>query len=292
MNPERPIFLLGTGRCGSSLIFDLLASHPDVGWFSNYTNRFPNHPQLALLSRVHDMPGLRSLRRSSFRYVPRPMEAYETLNALTEQTFTSPRLLTAGDVTQVVHDRFRHSVESNLRWQGKSRFLHKHTGFARSEYLSAIFPDALFVHIYRDGRAVANSMNQVHWWSGGLDSWWWGDLEPEYKREYEDSGSDSLVLAGVVWKTLMDFINQETRMLADSRVLNIRYDDLVRDPVARVNQILRFCELPPSAALDRWIDSIEISDMDRKWAQQLSAEQQERLTDSLSEHLIRYGFEI
>ncbi len=53
---DRPIFLIGTGRCGSSLLYRLLGYHPDVAWLSHYTARFGGH--FAALQRVHDLPGL------------------------------------------------------------------------------------------------------------------------------------------------------------------------------------------------------------------------------------------
>jgi len=53
---ERPIFVIGTGRSGTTLFFHLLALHPDLAWFSNFGNRWYRHAWPALLSRIRDAP--------------------------------------------------------------------------------------------------------------------------------------------------------------------------------------------------------------------------------------------
>ncbi|MEY2426226.1 MAG: hypothetical protein QOI61_1798, partial [Actinomycetota bacterium] len=40
MNPQYG-FVLGTGRCGSTLVHELLARHHDVGFLSNIEDRLP-----------------------------------------------------------------------------------------------------------------------------------------------------------------------------------------------------------------------------------------------------------
>jgi len=41
MEVRRPIIIVGTGRCGSTLLFRLLAMHPNVGWLSTFNEVFP-----------------------------------------------------------------------------------------------------------------------------------------------------------------------------------------------------------------------------------------------------------
>ncbi|PPR21425.1 MAG: Gluconolactonase, partial [Alphaproteobacteria bacterium MarineAlpha10_Bin3] len=72
--------------------------------------------------------------------------------------------------------------------------------------LIEVFPDARFIHVARDGRAVANSMVNVSWWDGTMDSWWWGDMDAADQAVLESCRHEPAVLAGVIWKTLMDYI--------------------------------------------------------------------------------------
>jgi hypothetical protein len=140
---DRPIFVFGTGCCGTTLFFHLLGFHPDLAWFSNYGEHFCRQSWPPLLSRLRDVPGLERLVPLQARYVPRPAECYGILNELTGRLFTAQRRLAAGDATPDITERFRRRVRATLRLQGKSRFAHKHTGFARTRFLRAIFPGAI-----------------------------------------------------------------------------------------------------------------------------------------------------
>ena len=53
---DRPIFLVGIGRCGSSIIYDVLARHPDLAWFSNYDGRFPRSRITPFIPRIDSVP--------------------------------------------------------------------------------------------------------------------------------------------------------------------------------------------------------------------------------------------
>jgi hypothetical protein len=208
---------------------------------------------------------------------------------VTNGVFVEPRQLAESDVTPRALQRYRHVVRQHLHWQGKSRFVQKHTGFPRTRYLRRIFPDAKFVHILRDGRAVANSLMNVEWWDGTLNSWWWGAMRPEFEEEYRSSGEAPIVLAAVVWKTLVDLIEPEMKELPPSQACTIRYDALIDDPEKTLADLAVFCGLMPSPTFDRRVRSMEISGADDKW-KELPREQRDLLESVLAEHLARLGF--
>jgi hypothetical protein len=199
-------------------------------------------------------------------------------------------MLDASDVTESTRQHYRRIVKAYLRIQGKHRFLQKHTGFARIRYLQPIFPDALFIHVYRDGRAVANSLNEVPWWGGNLEAWWWGDMKPSYLQEYLDSDKESIVLAGIVWKTLMDLIEEECSELPSHRLLRIRYDKMISNLPETMKEVVHFCGIQESSCFDHYVGSIRVANMDTKWSQTLSSRQKRLLLRCIGDHLEKYGF--
>ncbi len=287
---DRPVFVFGTGRSGTTLLFNLLSFHPHFAWFSNYSHLFPRWPGVALLSRLHDLAFADRLIRKSWRITPMPTETYAVLDDVTKSMFTAERLLGPEDATPEIKKRFRRVVTDYLRFQGKKRFIHKHTGFARTRFLDAIFPDAHFVHVYRDGRAVANSVVQAGWWKG-LDSWKWGEMNPEYRQEYLESREEPLVLAGIVWKTLMDRIEAECEFLPQSRLLRVGYSALIKDVRKVMQEVCEFCDLPSSERFSRHVSATQISDMDTKWRRDLTERQKTLLQRSIGPHLTKYGFQ-
>jgi hypothetical protein len=47
----KPIFLIGSGRSGTTILFRLLCGHPDCAYVSNLTDQLSGYPQLAALSK-------------------------------------------------------------------------------------------------------------------------------------------------------------------------------------------------------------------------------------------------
>ncbi|NIW23749.1 MAG: sulfotransferase, partial [Gammaproteobacteria bacterium] len=53
---EPPFFIVGSGRSGSSILYQLLAVHPQLCWVSRLTDRFPWAPWLSRAHRLLDLP--------------------------------------------------------------------------------------------------------------------------------------------------------------------------------------------------------------------------------------------
>jgi hypothetical protein len=167
------VFLVSAGRSGSSLVQELLARHPDVGFVSNLEDRLPWLPSgagrwnNALYRRVP--PAM--TRKGRLRYAP--SEAWRALGVQVSPMLVRPvRDLQASDAMPWVTERFRRFFLDRARVQGKPVFIHKFTGWPRTGFVSAVFPDARFIHVVRDGRAVVASDLQTSWWlraaAGGL----------------------------------------------------------------------------------------------------------------------------
>jgi hypothetical protein len=287
---DRPIFIIGTGRSGTTLLHRLMACHPDLGWFSNITTKFPRLPFLAGWSRLLDVPGVSGMLNPDWRLTPKEAESYPLLNRITDRKFTVQHTIGAEDVTEQASRRFRQYVRTHLRWQGKPRFVHKHTGFPRTSYLSKIFPDALFVHVLRDGRAVANSLARVPWWDGTMKSWWWGPMDPVDEEHFKRSGSEPIVLAGLVWKTLVAHLQAGLAEVDPARCFEVRYDHLVENPSEMLEQLCQFCALENPDQFRNRVGKIRIHNADTKWKKQLDPRKIALLESCLEEPLQRLKF--
>lgn len=286
---DRPIFVFGVPRSGTTVTLTLMAAHPDLAWSSQFTDRFPQLPELAFYSRIQDYDAVRRHLSRGSKLVPRPAEPYTLLNHVTDRVFTQPRPLTEADVTREAAQRYRNVVRKHLHWQGKARYLQKHTGFPRTRYLKAVFPDAKFVHILRDGRAVANSLARVGFFDGTMRSWWWGPMRAEFEQEFRSSGESPVVLAAITWKTLVDLIDVAMSELPSDSGLTVRYDELIARPQATMARLAEFCELDPSPAFDWRVRQVHVSGSDDQW-RQLPRNEQLLLEASLADHLVRLGF--
>ncbi len=68
----------------------------------------------------------------------------------------------------------RSLLAKQVKYQGRKRLIMKFTGPARLEYLSSIFPDAIFVNIVREPIATVRSWLEVGFWqTKGINRLWW-----------------------------------------------------------------------------------------------------------------------
>jgi hypothetical protein len=192
--------------------------------------------------------------------------------------------MTGDDLTPEVERRFKDLVEGHLSATGKPRFMNKQT--ANTQRIGAIdkmFPDASFVHIIRDGRAVASSLLRVDWWSR-TDIWWYGGTP----KEWAEAGGDPIELCALQWQRDVQEI-LDHRHLFEDRYLEIRYEDLVADTKGTVRDVVQFAGLEPS---QRLMDSVpdSLPDMNYKWVEQLDASQKATLERCLGESLAALGY--
>ncbi|HEY6566693.1 MAG TPA: sulfotransferase [Actinomycetota bacterium] len=286
-------FVLGTGRCGSTLVHEVLARHPDIGFLSNVEDRFPLPVQAGrwnndLYRQVPD----RFTRKGRLRFAP--SEGYRALERSISTELSTPcRDLLAEDVTPWLDRRTRSFFESRATVQGKPMFLHKFTGWPRSGFLDRIFPRAKFVHVVRDGRAVANSFVQMPWWRGfeGPDSWGWGPLSEADRKAWEDSDRSFAVLAGLQWKLLIEAFELARRQIPEDRWLEIRYEDFVASPKTTLESALEFLDLSWNDTFDAGFERYRF-DAGRKEAfrDDLGIQDVARLEQLLEAPLGRYDY--
>ncbi|QIT56546.1 sulfotransferase [Aquisalimonas sp. 2447] len=216
---QDPIFIVGTGRCGSTMFHDVLSHHGDLGWLSNIVAKKPGRPGInAMLNRTLDVPGAARVLRRVFR----PSEPYVFWERYCKG-FSRP-----------YRDLFEHDVIPgnipNIRAAFNSAIpdtkipVAKITGWPRVRYLKEIFPGAKFVHIVRDGRAVVNSVLQAPYFDGwtGPEQWARGYLDGRQRQAWLDAGESFVVLAAIGWENRIRAFQEIRRLMPDSDYLEFR----------------------------------------------------------------------
>jgi len=290
-NTERAVILTGTGRCGSTLLYRLLSYHPDLAWPNQYSSRFPGQMLWSSLGRIYSVPGSDSLGyRGKRRYLPRPWEDYRSLRRITDGQFTVPRLLEAEEMTPTAAARFAGWSRAHRWATGRERFLFKVTGFPRLDYLAGAFPEASYVHVVRDGRAVASSLLRVPWWKG-QDAWDWGPKDPDIEKALHDHAGDDLVMAACIWRQLMRHFAAAIERF-DGNIMTVRYDLLVADMPGEVEKVRQFAELRDLPKFQRRVNAHPVLSSDEKWRTLLTPEQVRWITDFCEPELTEWGFRL
>ncbi len=285
---REPIIIFGTGRSGTTIFHQMLSEHSELSWLSILCDRYPKKPYLnRLLMRLMEISPVEKIIRKKIH----PIEGYLFWEYYSKG-FSSPcRDLTPHDVTIKKKDRIIRAM-SLLTTKKRNRLLLKITGWPRIGFLSEIFPDARFIHVIRDGRAVANSLINVGFWRGwgGPEKWRWGQLSSEYQKEWDSYNRSFIVLAAIQWKILMDATEKAKRYVDKSLIMEVRYEDLCSDPIPLFKKVAKFCRINFNNNFLKRLKQYDLRNTNYKYKQELTIPQQKELDAVLDSYLKRYGY--
>lgn len=288
MQVKEPLFIIGTGRCGTTIFHQIFSYHPEVTWLSPWCLKYPNKPERNHLAmRLLDMP----LPDKFVRKVVYTGEFYPFWDYYFGGFSEPCRDLLEEDASERTKAILRKVME-RLIYPKRDRLLLKITGWSRVGFLKAIFPDAKFIHIYRDGRSVVNSWLNIHWWSGwrGPENWRWGQLRAEHQAKWEKYNKSFVVLAGLEWEILMEAFEKAKQTIAPENLLEFRYEELCENPVEIFRTSVEFSNLTWLPEFESKVRSFSLRNTNDKWKKDLNAVQQKMLNEALAEALEKYGY--
>jgi omega-hydroxy-beta-dihydromenaquinone-9 sulfotransferase len=288
MTGMKPIIIFGTGRSGTTVFHRMLSEHPQLAWLSKLCDKYPDKPILnkMLMKSLEYAPLERVLRKKIH-----PGECYNFWDYYS-QGFRAPcRDIIATDVSVKMKKNIIKAM-SKLTTEKRNRLLLKITGWPRIGFLSEVFNDAKFIHIIRDGRAVANSLINVGFWRGwgGPEKWRWGRLSAIHEKEWNDYNQSFIVLAAIQWKILMDAANNAIKHIEESRIMEVKYEELCREPIPLLMEVAAFCEIEWSDYFEARLKKYKLRNMNIKYEQELNIHQQKELNDVLDGYLRRYSY--
>ncbi len=240
-------FIIGAGRSGTSLVYKLLSMHPDTAWISNYLARMPSFPSISALNRLYKtFPKLQLMawfgsggtaytpqRRLLLRAMPNPVEGESVYTCCGIPEFPSADW----QVSEQEKNKMRHVAARMQAAQGAQMLITKRTANNRRiPQMAEIFPAAKFLHIIRDGRAVAKSLLKVEWWNDHK-VWWWDLKTP---RQWVSEGYNPMEMAAKNWVKEIEHIDAGLEHVADENILAIHYEDLLRSPSTCLPRMAEF----------------------------------------------------
>ena len=264
-----------------------MSLHKQVCWISNLSDRYPNISFLPLMNRLIDVPGLRNVlrKRIIYRISPRirPSEGRNIYHNYAGLDNTCR--LDENDISQEMEKKLKKAIVNHIAFTGKKRFLTKQTANCqRIRAIHAMFPDAYFIHLVRDGRAVANSLNKVSWWKE-TDIWWFGGRPDDWAA----AGKEPIELCALQWRRDVEEILNNKAILGH-RYLEIRYEDFVSDIHKCIHRVLEFCDLEDDHDFHEIIPRNLAVNMNYKWDVSLTQHQKEVVLSSIGDLLERLGY--
>ena len=244
---QRPIFIIGCNRSGTTLLFRNLSEHPDL--WSLYVEaqpifhaRFPIDPELGERVPGPVDPALAAGIREDLYRQAHNKEAFLDRFALGR---IPPKL-----VQRPLNRLYK---PDSIRLVEKTP-----ANSLRIPFLVEAFPDARFIYMVRRGEAVVSSlMEGWKMWNrvpeGGTWTYSkWHYLVPPGWQEFVDRPLEEI--CAHQWIESNRLAREDLDRLAADRYLLVRHEDLIADPSTNYARILEFCELRDSEYFSTVID--------------------------------------
>lgn len=226
---QRPVFIIAAPRSGSTLLFETLASSDSLVTLGGEAHWL-----------VEDIEALR------------PGAAGVESNRLEASHMTEQR---AENILDSIAGHLRNADDAPVSLRADSRLLEKTPKNAlRVPFFDRLFPDAIFVFLWRDPRENLSSIIEA-WRSGrwktynGLDGFDgpWSLLLPPGWREM--NGRPLQEIAAFQWSAANTIALDDLAQLAPERWMSVRHAEFVADPAAHISRICRFIGVEVDARL-------------------------------------------
>nr|WP_202539123.1 sulfotransferase [Streptomyces sp. SID8379] len=203
------MFVVGCPRSGTTLLQLMLHAHPRIALPPETRFVLPAYRRRLGFGDLRERANRAGLaawitRREATRFHELGLDTAEVERRIVEAPPTLGSAL--GEVLRAYADE-----HGKVRWGDKRPAYALHV-----PEILRLFPDAQFVHVVRDGRDCAGSLLRMPWWHSGFHE------------------------AVATWAQVMDAADNWRAGLGSSRWHEVRFEDLVADPEARLRGICAF----------------------------------------------------
>lgn len=208
---DRPIFVLGCPRSGTTLFRTMLHAHPRIAIPPESRFVMPTYYQRSRFGDLTTVAGRTSLAEW---IVDRPDSRFRVFDLdpeeLKHKIVNGPP--TVGSAIGVVFQEYSRRFDKP-RWGDK-----RPAYYSFVDELDHMFPDAQFLHLIRDGRACVASLKEQPWY----------EHDP--------------VPCMATWMLAVDSARESGRKLGADRYLELRYEDLLARPEAELRRVCEFLD--------------------------------------------------
>ena len=202
----RPIFVIGVGRSGTTLVRLMLHNHPRLAipYESHFIGRFyADLPKYGDLDRDDNLRLLvqHILDEPLLKMWDHPFDVDEVVRSVGERTLAG--------VLDAIYMAYARG-HNKARWGDKSDYLDD------LPIINCLFPNAQFIHVIRDGRDVARSVIKLDW------------------------GPKDMIAAAQWWNDYVWLGHRLGTVIGSERYMEVHFERIVQDPAGELRRVCSF----------------------------------------------------
>lgn len=210
-------FIVGTGRCGTTLMAQVLNTHSQICVPGELQVAFETSNNGERLAEIFSTKKNLKFRAKDYieliqERCPHNLHEYYNYHGFFQRLhypITSLQWLLTELYTDIAYSQGKSIFAEQTPWYGQN-----------IELLNQLFPQAKFIHMLRDGRDVAISFARTPWWHKNINL----NLER--------------------WAYEVNKIEDDGVRLLEDRILTVRYEDFVLEPEKVTRIVTTFLKAP------------------------------------------------
>ena len=248
-NPENiheniPIFIIGSPRSGTTLIYQALVSYFDIEYPTNFIAKFWGNPIIGYIMQqelyAHDRKTFISKFSSHHGHSENSNFEPHEFGYFWSRWFGHSKSHYT-DKNYKVSDELKTTVNSLLSISNKNWIFKNLTLSLKIPLIKIIFPNAKFIYVKRSPFSIAQSLYKGRLDRFGDDKKWWS-LIPKEIEQINKLFPKEQVAAQVYCITKQ--IENDLNNLNNDDYITVKYEDYIDDKESSINAISKFIELP------------------------------------------------
>jgi len=259
------IFIVGIQRSGTTILDNLFTRHKDTAYCENFSSRFYMSPW-----KFRFIPILLKLQKLKYGKKFQPVSAE---GRVWRRYFTEIDYLDESDVSKEIMNYYNLVVKTQLKAFNANNFVNKNpANCLRIRWINKMFPDARYIVIWRDEKAVVTSIYQK------MIKEWSVDLNTEYEHGYHGYVTVKEKFGPNVSKmeACINYYNHikkkflQDLFIIENRKIEMQYEHFIKNTRDELKKLYRFTGL-------KWYD--ELDEIIPKQLQQENNEKWKRLPE-------------
>ncbi|MGZ8173669.1 MULTISPECIES: sulfotransferase [Methylobacter] len=210
-------FIIGTGRCGTSMLAQMLNSHSMICVPFELQILFECSNNGERFYEIFKEEKNEHFRSGDFINLIEAITPHKFHEYFDYRHFFEKQQYPIRSLKKLANDLFSEIAES----KHKKIFIEQTPWYGQGiDVLNELFPDAKYIHMIRDGRDVAISFARTPWWHD--------DIGQNLERWHAE---------------IRQIIDLSNRILKPNQILQVRYEDFVAQPESELRRICSFLSI-------------------------------------------------